>query len=104
MKKEILVSASLLIAFVIVGCRSQQEAKTPYDRPLLPGQPALRKITNPHEIPDFTMACLDLADLRAATLSPKRRGTNFSAFSCFKSLPVSVTTLKLVQNIIQLSL
>jgi len=66
MKKEILVSASLLIAFVIVGCRSQQEAKTPYDRPLLPGQPALRKITNPHEIPDFTMACLDLVDLRAA--------------------------------------
>ena len=66
MKKEILVSASLLIAFVIVGCRSQQEAKTPYDRPLLPGQPALRKITNPHEIPDFTMASLDLVDLRAA--------------------------------------
>lgn len=66
MKKEILVSASLLIAFVIVGCRSQQEAKTPYDRPLLPGQPALRKITNPHEIPDFTMACLDLVNLRAA--------------------------------------
>ena len=66
MKKEILVSPSLLIAFVIVGCRSQQEAKTPYDRPLLPGQPALRKITNPHEIPDFTMACLDLVDLRAA--------------------------------------
>ncbi len=66
MKKEILVSASLLIAFVIVGCRSQQEAKTPYDRSLLPGQPALRKITNPHEIPDFTMACLDLVDLRAA--------------------------------------
>jgi membrane-bound lytic murein transglycosylase A len=66
MKKEILVSASLLIALIIVGCRSQQEAKTPYDRPLLPGQPALRKITNPHEIPDFTMACLDLTDLRAA--------------------------------------
>lgn len=28
-------------------------------------------------------------------LSPKRRGTNFSAFSCFESLPVSVTTLKI---------
>lgn len=57
-------TAFLLIAFVIAGCRTQQEAKTPYDNPLPPGQPALRKITNPHEIPDFTMACLDLTDLR----------------------------------------
>jgi membrane-bound lytic murein transglycosylase A len=59
-------AALLLIAIIITGCRSQQEAKTPYDNPLPPGQPALRKITNPHEIPDFTMACLDLTDLRAA--------------------------------------
>ncbi|MFH1881267.1 MAG: MltA domain-containing protein [Planctomycetota bacterium] len=66
MKNKILFSQLLLIATVIAGCRSQQEAKAPYDRPLLPGQPALRKITNPHEIPDFTMACLDLVDLRAA--------------------------------------
>ena len=65
MKKNILLLTLLLIVVVIVGCRTPEEAKTPYDRPLLPGQPALRKITNPHEIPDFTMACLDLVDLRA---------------------------------------
>jgi len=59
-------AALLLITIVIAGCRTQEEAKTPYDRPLLPGQPALRKITNPHEIPDFTMACLDLVDLKVA--------------------------------------
>jgi membrane-bound lytic murein transglycosylase A len=33
---------------------------------LPPGQYALRKITNPVEIPDFTMACLNLTDLREA--------------------------------------
>jgi membrane-bound lytic murein transglycosylase A len=33
---------------------------------LPPGQHALRKITNPQEIPDFTMACLNLANLRQA--------------------------------------
>jgi membrane-bound lytic murein transglycosylase A len=30
------------------------------------GQNALRKITNPAEIPDFSLACLNLTDLRAA--------------------------------------
>ena len=67
MKNKILLSTLLLVVVVIAGCRTQiKEAKTPYDRPLPPGQLALRKITNPHEIPDFTMACLDLSDLRAA--------------------------------------
>lgn len=66
MKNKILLS-TLLAGVVIAGCRTQiKEAKTPYDRPLPPGRLALRKITNPHEIPDFTMACLDLSDLRAA--------------------------------------
>ena len=60
------VLCALFSVLWLVGCRTQEEAKTPYDRPLLPGQPALRKITNPHEIPDFTMACLDLVDLRPA--------------------------------------
>ncbi len=37
-----------------------------YDRPLPPGEYALRKITDPSEIPDFTMACSDLKNLRKA--------------------------------------
>jgi len=66
-KARVRVQATLLLLTVVIaGCRSQQEAKTPYDNPLPPGQPALRKITNPHEIPDFTMACFDLAELRTA--------------------------------------
>ncbi|OHB75475.1 MAG: hypothetical protein A2Z25_21640 [Planctomycetes bacterium RBG_16_55_9] len=70
MKKRISVStyglAVLCFIFILSGCKSAPEkAKTPYDRPLPPGQFALRKITNPQEIPDFTMACLDLAELQA---------------------------------------
>jgi len=76
MKKENLVSVILgqhpcFLAKARVGVQAALfliviEAKTPYDNPLPPGQPALRKITNPQEIPDFTMACLDLTDLRSA--------------------------------------
>jgi membrane-bound lytic murein transglycosylase A len=63
MKNKILLAASLLIMSVFVGCRKPLEkAKMPYDRPLPPGVSALRKITNPLEIPDFSMACLDLTN------------------------------------------
>ena len=66
MKHKILLSLLLLITTIITGCRSRQRAETAYDRPLLPGQSALRKITDPYEIPDFTMACFDLTDMRTA--------------------------------------
>jgi membrane-bound lytic murein transglycosylase A len=67
MKNRILLSALLLVVVVIIGCRPQlKEVKPPYDKPLFPGQSALRKITNPYEIPDFTMACLDTTSLRAS--------------------------------------
>ena len=66
MKNKIFLSVLLLVAAVFIGCRPQiKEAKIRYDRPLPPGQFALRKITNPYELPDFTMACLDIRDLRA---------------------------------------
>ncbi len=66
MKRKVLLSVLLLIITIITGCKSRQQVKTPYDNPLLPGQSALRKITDPYEIPDFTMACFDLANLRTA--------------------------------------
>ena len=68
MRKRILLSTLLLIALVICGCKApmKEKQKISYDRPLPPGQLALRKLTNPHEIPDFTVGCLDLAELRAA--------------------------------------
>ena len=66
MKQRILI---VVVSSIVVfsGCKSTPEKpKTPYDRPLPPGQSALRKITNPHEIPDLSMACLDLAKLQTA--------------------------------------
>jgi len=59
---------SLLIVIVLLfgatGCRTKPQQI--YDRQLLPGQTALRKITNPAEIPDFTTACSNLTDLKKA--------------------------------------
>ncbi len=52
---------------VFIGCRTEpqpQPLKPSYDRPLPPGQSALRKITNPYETPDFTLACINLRGLR----------------------------------------
>jgi len=61
------VVAFVVLAVAIAGCRTQvRQTKIPYDRPLPPGQQALRKITDPAQIPDFTLACLDLTDLRTA--------------------------------------
>lgn len=37
-----------------------------YSKPLPPGELALRKITDPAEIPDFTGACQDLSNLKTA--------------------------------------
>jgi len=69
MGRRVFLSILLAISVFIIGCRAGREEialRPPYDNPLLPGQNALRKITNPYEIPDFTLACLDLADLRTA--------------------------------------
>lgn len=59
----------LLLLTITIGCRAPGEpiiARPAYDRPLLPGQQALRKITNPLYIPDFTLASLDLHGLKPA--------------------------------------
>jgi membrane-bound lytic murein transglycosylase A len=67
MKKRILLSVSLFVVTLTLSCRTPtKETKIPYDRPLPPGASALRKITNPLEIPDFTMACLNPTGLREA--------------------------------------
>ena len=41
-----------------------QPEQADYSKPLPPGELALRKITDPAEIPDFTDACHDLANLK----------------------------------------
>jgi len=59
-KNRVFLSALLLIAAFITGCQ-KPAAKPEYDRPLPPGELALRKITNPYEIPDFTDGCYNMA-------------------------------------------
>jgi len=66
-KKLLYLLLSLLT--ITFGCRAPVEpiiSRPDYDRPLLPGQHALRKITNPLYIPDFTLAGLDLHGLKPA--------------------------------------
>jgi membrane-bound lytic murein transglycosylase A len=49
------------------GCKKPVRVMKPeYDRPLPPGQYALRKITDPAMIPDITFACYEVMDLRQA--------------------------------------
>ena len=71
MKKAILVLELVLISLFSASCQKPKkveklEEKPQYDRPLPPGQLALRKITNPADIPDFTFACHDLLNLKSS--------------------------------------
>lgn len=69
MNIKIILYLFLSLLTITIGCRVPGEpiiAKPAYDRPLLPGQHALRKITNPLQIPDFTLAGLDLQGLKPA--------------------------------------
>jgi len=66
-KREICLAILYASFMVCIGCRTEpqpQPLKPSYDRPLPPGQSALRKITNPYETPDFTLACINLRGLR----------------------------------------
>ena len=80
MKKWILLAVGLVFVAGFLGCHGaplmiienipktakQQPAITDYSRPLPEGELALRKITDPAEIPDFTEACKDLSGLKEA--------------------------------------
>ncbi len=70
MKKTVLAFALVLTALFLAGCQKPQKAELlgppEYNRPLPPGQSALRKITNPEDIPDFTFACYDLSNLKSS--------------------------------------
>jgi len=58
---------ALLLASLIAGCKSKPVDMGPaYDKPLPPGQLALRRITDPGDLPNFQPACYDLADVSEA--------------------------------------
>jgi hypothetical protein len=71
MKRTLLIIELVLIGLFSASCRKPiqiepEKPKPQYDKPLPPGQLALRKITNPADIPDFTFACYDLSNLERA--------------------------------------
>jgi len=63
-----LISVLIMLPVIAASCcpKHQKKAAMQYDKPLPPGEYALRKITDPGDIPDFTMACSDLTNLRKA--------------------------------------
>ncbi|MBN2377406.1 MAG: MltA domain-containing protein [Sedimentisphaerales bacterium] len=68
MKLTFWLTSALLVATLAIGCKTPPEISPglDYNRPLPPGQLALRKITDPTEIPNFTPGCFDLQGLRQA--------------------------------------
>ena len=76
MKARNILAIGFLLVFFLMGCQtyksviSSEQFPPPmldkYSKQLPPGELALRKITDPAEIPDFTAACNDLSDLKAA--------------------------------------
>ncbi len=85
MKNKVFFWIFVVLAVSLSGCRARiAPVKIPaYDQSLLPGQNALRKITNPYEIPDFTLACLNLTDLRTAidrSINYLKKGSSQSFF------------------------
>ncbi len=61
MTRSVFLVAIILSLFLLTGCPKPepvpiQQAEKDYDRPLPPGQLALRKITDPAMIPDFSAA------------------------------------------------
>ena len=70
-----LIGLLLVIAFIVLdGCqkrtskifRDYPKPTKDYHRPLPPGELALRKITDPSQIPDYTQACSDTDRLQEA--------------------------------------
>ncbi len=65
MKRNLIALLVLAMAVTITGCKTAQEIEAPqYDKPLPPGAHALRKITDPSMIPNLTIACYEVANLR----------------------------------------
>jgi membrane-bound lytic murein transglycosylase A len=64
-RKNRLIAVLIAILLTLAGCRAPQPPKD-YARQLPPGATALRKIVNPADKPDFTIASFDLENLQQA--------------------------------------
>jgi membrane-bound lytic murein transglycosylase A len=66
MKRTVLFELLLVVILLFAGCQTKPPQVKEYDRPLPPGQLALREITDPNRMPDFAPGWRDLDSLRAA--------------------------------------
>jgi membrane-bound lytic murein transglycosylase A len=69
MKTRIYFILVVVVLSLLGGCKSAARREiepVSYDRPLGPGEQALRKVTEPWEVPDFTFGCTNLKGLREA--------------------------------------
>jgi len=69
MTQKMLLGLAFLMIVISASCRTRRvepKVVTEYDRPLPPGQLALRKITDPNRFPNFTQGWRDLDSLQAA--------------------------------------
>jgi membrane-bound lytic murein transglycosylase A len=82
---------------LLAGCKKPDEpavgvAAKDYAKPLPPGEVALRKITDPADIPDFTKACANKADLRLAinnSIDFFNKASSTKAYPYGKSNPIT---------------
>jgi membrane-bound lytic murein transglycosylase A len=69
-RRYFLVLSAFAVIIIFGGCRKESEflpwTQIDYNKALLPGQVALRKINDPARIPDFTAAAYDLKDVRGS--------------------------------------
>ncbi len=66
MRQAVALGLWLSMAILWAGCQTKPPQVKEYDRPLPEGQLALRKITDPNQIPDFAPGWRDLDGLKAA--------------------------------------
>jgi membrane-bound lytic murein transglycosylase A len=69
MRQVVALGLWLSMALLWAGCQTKPPQVKEYDRPLPPGQLALRKITDPNQIPDFAPGWRDLDGLKTALRS-----------------------------------
>jgi membrane-bound lytic murein transglycosylase A len=94
-----------MIAVMFGGCKKPVRVEKPqYDRPLPPGQYALRKITDPAMIPDITFACYEIMDLRQSIDYSLRYMAKSSSKKYFPSGEITheqaVASLKTLQGML----
>lgn len=114
MRIIVALGLAALATALVTGCTKVEERPFEfptgknYEAPLPPGVQALRKITDPRQIPDFTPACGDLSGLREAvsgSLHYLAKPTSQKRFpSCGKTHAEAVASLQAFQALLDQNL